>query len=49
MIGAILNQIRQVRALELRELTANALAEAQLQSYAIQASDEEHRRSLRPS
>jgi hypothetical protein len=47
MIGSILNQIRQARALELRALTADALAEAQLQSYAIQAIEEEHRRSLK--
>jgi hypothetical protein len=42
MIGTILNQIRQTRALELRELTADALAETQLQSYAIHAIDEAH-------
>jgi hypothetical protein len=42
MIGTILNQIRQARALQLRELTADALAEAQLQSYAIHAIEEEH-------
>jgi hypothetical protein len=42
MIGTILNQIRQARALQLRELTADALAEARLQSYAIHAIEEEH-------
>ena len=45
MIGAILNQMRQARALELRELTAYALAEAQLESYATQAIEEQHRHS----
>jgi hypothetical protein len=39
MIGTLLNQIRQARALELRELTVQALAEAQLQSYAAHAID----------
>ena len=45
MIGSILNQIRHARALELRELTADALVEAQLQSYAIEAIAKEHRRA----
>jgi len=39
MIGTILNQIRQARALELRELTADALAEAQLQTQASHPDD----------
>jgi hypothetical protein len=43
MIGTILNQIRQARALERRESTADALAEAQLQSYAVHAIEEERR------
>jgi hypothetical protein len=41
MIGTLLNQIRQARALELRELTMQALAEAQLQSYATHAISKE--------
>ena len=43
MIGAIFNQIRQARALELRELAAYSLAQAELQE-AFQA---KHRRSLK--
>ena len=45
MIGAIFNQIRQARALELRELAAYSLAQAERQE-AFQA---EHRRSLKSS
>jgi len=45
MIGAIVNQIRQARALELCELAAYSLAEAERQ----EAFREEHRRSLKSS
>ena len=48
MIGTILNQIRQARALELRELTADALAEAQLQTQA-ETVEAEHRPPRAPS
>jgi hypothetical protein len=48
MIGTILNQVRQARARELRELTAAALAEAQLQSYATHAIEEAHKLTRTP-
>jgi hypothetical protein len=49
MIGTALNQIRQARALQLRALTAEALAEAQLQTYAAHAISNEHGRSPKSS
>jgi hypothetical protein len=49
MIGALLNQFRQARALELRALTAQALTEEELQSHAVHAIQEEHRPSRTPS
>jgi hypothetical protein len=49
MIGTALNQIRQARALQLRALTAEALAETQLQTYAAHAISKERARSHKSS
>jgi hypothetical protein len=46
MIGTTLNQIRQARALELRDLAEDALTKAQPQSHDIHAVEDEHKPSV---